>query len=158
MNLNALEFTSLAGTAEALAYDTLPLERSCSLSKEGTPAEIGPVRPVDAVVTGKLKLKVNELLIEQVEVREGDTYMVCDAAGDPVETTIHQIHLSLKSSNKPDFTFYEWHPQARYRFNRQCNLITDMTDETLAVAYMGDNNYVLSPAQFEATLAVVEGL
>ena len=73
-------------------------------------------------------------------------------------TTVHQIHLSLKSSNKPDFTFYEWHPQARYRFNRQCNLITDMTDETMAVAYMGDNNYVLSPALFEATLAEVEGL
>ena len=55
----------------------------------------------------------------------------------PWSTTIHQIHLSLKSSNKPDFTFYEWHPQARYRFNRQCNLITDMTDETMAVAYHG---------------------
>jgi hypothetical protein len=156
VNLNALEFTSLAGTAEALAYDTAPGTELFAV-EGGTPAEIGPPA-VDAVVTGKLKLKVNELLIEQVEVREGDTYMVCDAAGDPVETTIHQIHLSLKSSNKPDFTFYEWHPQARYRFNRQCNLITDMTDETMAVAYHGDNNYILSPALFEATLAVVEGL
>ena len=40
VNLNALEFTSLSGTAEALAYDTLPLASSCSLLKDGTPAEI----------------------------------------------------------------------------------------------------------------------
>ena len=64
----------------------------------------------------------------------------------------------LKSSNKPDFTFYEWHPQAKYRFNRECNLCTDGLDDTMAVAYMGDNNYVLSTAQFAATLAVVQGL
>ena len=158
VNLNALEFTSLSGTAEALAYDTLTTGIELFAVEEGIPEDLGAVPPVEKAVTGKLKLKVNPTLIEQVEVREGDTYMVCDAAGDPVEHTVHQIHLSLKSSNKPDFTFYEWHPQARYRFNRQCNLITDMTDETLAVAYMGDNNYVLSPAQFEATLAEVENL
>ena len=157
VNLNALEFTALAGTAEALAYDTLLNGEEMFAVTAGTPAEVGPPA-VDEVVTGKLKLKINPALIEQVEVREGDTYTLCDAAGDPVDTTIHQIHLSLKSSNKPDFTFYEWHPQAKYRFNRQCNLITDMTDETLAVAYMGDNNYVLSTAQFEATLAKVEAL
>ena len=61
-------------------------------------------------------------------MRDGDTYTVCDAAGDPVDTTIKQVHLSLKSSNKPDFTFYQWHPQAKYRFNRQCNVCTDALD------------------------------
>jgi hypothetical protein len=91
-------------------------------------------------------------------VREGDTYTICDAVGAPVETTVQQIHLSLKSSNKPDFTFYEWHPQAKYRFNRSCNICTDAVDPTLSVAYMGDNNYVLSPAQFAATLTAVNAL
>jgi hypothetical protein len=156
VNLNSLEFTCIGGEAEALVYDTIPGTEMFAVT-EGSPAEIGPPA-VDEIVTGKLKLKINELLIEQIEVREGDTYTLCDAAGDPVDTTIHQIHISLKSHNKPDFTFYEWHPQAKYRFNRQCNLVTDMTDETLKVGYMGDNNYVLSPAQFEATLAIVEGL
>jgi hypothetical protein len=107
--------------------------------------------------TCKSSLKVNEALIEQIEIREGDTYTVCDGTGSPVATTVHQIHLSLKSSNKPDFTFYEWHPQAKYRFNRSCNLCTDFLGLN-SVAYMGDNNYVLSTAQFAATLAVVQGL
>ena len=107
--------------------------------------------------TCKSSLKVNEALIEQIEIREGDTYTVCDSTGNPVDTTVHQIHLSLKSSNKPDFTFYEWHPQAKYRFNRDCNLCTDFLGLN-SVAYMGDNNYVLSTAQFAATLAVVQGL
>ena len=119
----------------------------------GTPGTLLP-----GSETCKSSLKVNPLLIEQVEIREGDTYTVCDGTGSPVDTTVHQIHLSLKSSNKPDFTFYEWHPQAKYRFNRECNLCTDGLDDTMAVAYMGDNNYVLSTAQFAATLAVVQGL
>jgi len=160
VNLNALEFTALTGTAEALAYDTLPNAVELFAVVGGEVDNTDPLNPIltPGSETCKLKLAVNPELIEQVEVREGDTYTVCDAAGDPVETTIHQIHLSLKSSNKPDFTFYEWHPQAKYRFNRQCNLCKDALDETMAVAYHGDNNYILSPAQFAATLAVVEAL
>ena len=61
--------------------------------------------------TRKSKLKVNPEMLEQVEIREGDTYTMCDTNGDPVETTIHQIHLSLKSSNKPDFTFTSGTPR-----------------------------------------------
>ena len=155
VNLNALEFTALAGTAEALAYTTAPGTEMWTIVG-------GEVDAGGALVAGsetcKSSLKVNEALIEQVEIREGDTYTVCDAGGNPVDTTVHQIHLSLKSSNKPDFTFYEWHPQAKYRFNRDCNVCSDAVDDTLSVAYMGDNNYVLSTAQFAATLAVVQGL
>jgi len=153
VNLNALEFTALTGDAEALAYTTAP----------GTEmwAVVGGEESAGALVPGsetcKSSLKVNEALIEQIEIREGDTYTVCDSTGNPVDTTVHQIHLSLKSSNKPDFTFYEWHPQAKYRFNRSCNLCTDFLGLN-SVAYMGDNNYVLSTAQFAATLAVVQGL
>ena len=152
VNLNALEFTALTGTAETLAYTTAP----------GTEmwAVVGGEESAGALVPGsetcKSSLKVNEALIEQIEIREGDTYTVC-VAGTPADTTVHQIHLSLKSSNKPDFTFYEWHPQAKYRFNRSCNLCTDFLGLN-SVAYMGDNNYVLSTAQFAATLAVVQGL
>ena len=155
VNLNSLEFTALAGTAEALAYTTAPGVEMWAIVG-------GAVDSGGALIAGsetcKASLKVNPLLIEQVEVREGDTYTVCDAGGNPVDTTVHQIHLSLKSSNKPDFTFYEWHPQAKYRFNRDCNLCTDAADDTLSVAYHGDNNYILSTAQFAATLAVVQGL
>jgi len=152
VNLNALEFTALTGDAETLAYTTAP----------GTEmwAVVGGEESAGALVPGsetcKSSLKVNEALIEQIEIREGDTYTVC-VAGTPADTTVHQIHLSLKSSNKPDFTFYEWHPQAKYRFNRSCNLCTDFLGLN-SVAYMGDNNYVLSTAQFAATLAVVQGL
>ena len=155
--LNALEFTALAGEAEALAYTTAPgTEMWAIVGGEEDPNTPGSL--LAGSETCKSSLKVNEALIEQVEIREGDTYTVCDAVGSPVDTTVHQIHLSLKSSNKPDFTFYEWHPQAKYRFNRECNLCTDALDDTMAVAYMGDNNYVLSTAQFAATLAVVQGL
>ena len=157
VNLNALEFTALAGTAEALAYTTAPGTEMWSIvggeEDPGTPGTI-----LAGSETCKSALKVNPALIEQVEIKELDTYTVCDGTGSPVDTTVHQIHLSLKSSNKPDFTFYEWHPQAKYRFNRQCNLCTDALDDTMAVAYAGDNNYILSPAQFAATLAVVQAL
>ena len=156
VNLNALEFTALAGTAEALAYTTAPgTEMWAVVGGEEDPNTPGQI--LTGSETCKSSLKVNEALIEQVEIREGDTYTVCDAAGAAQDTTVHQIHLSLKSSNKPDFTFYEWHPQAKYRFNRQCNLCTSF-DGLNSVAYMGDNNYVLSTAQFAATLAVVQGL
>ena len=162
VNLNALEFTALSGDAKTLAYDTAPgTEMFSVVAGPVDPDSQGDGSDVPGIVagteTGILALTVNEALVEQVEVREGDTYTMC-VSGSPTEHTVHQIHLSLKSSNKPDFTFYEWHPQAKYRFNRQCNLITDSMDETLAVAYMGDNNYVLSKAQFAATLAVVQAL
>ena len=159
VNLNALEFTALSGDAKTLAYDTAPGTEMFAVVAgvvDSTSDPLNPVVPAGSE-TGILALTVNEALIEQVEVREGDTYSMC-VSGSPTDHTVQQIHLSLKSSNKPDFTFYEWHPQAKYRFNRQCNLITDSVDETLAVAYMGDNNYVLSKAQFAATLAVVQGL
>ena len=157
VNLNSLEFTALAGTAEALAYTTAPGTEMWTIIGGENDGAVPPVL-VAGSETCKSSLKVNEALIEQVEVREGDTYTICDSVGSPVDTTVQQIHLSLKSSNKPDFTFYEWHPQAKYKFNRQCNLCTDAVDETLSVAYMGDNNYVLSTAQFAATLAVVQSL
>ena len=159
--LKSLEFTALAGTAEALAYDTAPgTEMWAIVGGEVDPngGGVGVPGVIAGSETCKSSLTINEALIEQIEIREGDTYTVCDSVGAPVDTTVHQIHLSLKSSNKPDFTFYEWHPQAKYRFNRDCNLCTDSLDDTLSVAYMGDNNYVLSPAQFAATLTVVKGL
>ena len=140
INLNALEFTMLTGTAEAGVY-----------SAAGTPGtEMFNVASVGGA--GKAALKINPLLVEQVEVREGDTYSIC-VAGVDTPHTVQQIHISLKSSNKPDFTFYEWHPQSKYRFNRDCNVITDETDDTLSVAYAGVNAYVLSKAQFALTLA-----
>lgn len=156
VNLNALEFTALTGDAETLAYTTAPgTEMWAVVGGEEDPGSPGSL--LAGSETCKSSLKVNEALIEQIEIREGDTYTVCDGTGTAVDTTVHQIHLSLKSSNKPDFTFYEWHPQAKYRFNRSCNLCTDFLGLN-SVAYMGDNNYVLSTAQFAATLAVVQGL
>ena len=155
VNLNALEFTMLSGTAEAGVYDdaNVPGVELFSVVDgvlSGTP---GSETVAAGAETAFLKLKVNADLIEQVEIREGDTYTIC-VSGSPTDHTVEQIHLSLKSSNKPDFTFYEWHPQAKYRFNRQCNLITDAaagaatvpTNE--AAAYMGDNNYDLSKDLF----------
>ena len=145
----------LSGTAEAGVYDdaNMPTTELFSVVDgvlSGTP---GSETVAAGAETAFLKLAVNSDLIEQVEIREGDTYTIC-VSGSPTEHTVEQIHLSLKSSNKPDFTFYEWHPQAKYRFNRQCNLITDAaagaatspTNE--AAAYMGDNNYVLSKDLF----------
>ena len=158
VNLNALEFTALAGTAEALAYDTFTAGEVMWEIVGGEDDGLGALVPGSE--TCKSKLKVNPEMLEQVEIREGDTYTVCDPnnPGDTIDTTIHQIHLSLKSSNKPDFTFYEWHPQAKYRFNRDCNVCTDALDETMKVACHGDNNYVLSPALFADVLLKVQGL
>ena len=157
VNLNALEFTALTGTAEDLAYATLPNAVELFRVVGGEVDDTDPNNPilVPDSETCKLALSLNPDMVEQVEIREGDTYTVCDAAGDPDTHTVQQIHLSLKSSNKPDFTFYEWHPQAKYRFNRQCNVCTDALDDTMAAGYMGDNNYVLSKALFEAALAQV---
>ena len=154
----------LTGTAEAGVYDNANTPGTELFAVvdgvlSGTP---GSEVVAPGAETAYLKLKVNEALIEQVEVREGDTYTIC-VNGTPESHTVKQIHLSLKSSNKPDFTFYEWHPQAKYRFNRQCNLITDAAaaaataSEDIRAGYMGDNNYVLSKDLFEDVLAVVEG-
>jgi hypothetical protein len=156
VNLRALEFTMLAGTAAAGVYENVNIPGVELWNITGGEESAGALVPGSE--TCKSALKVNPDLIEQIEVREGDTYTICNSVGTPVSTTVQQIHLSLKSSNKPDFTFYEWHPQPKYRFNRECNLCTDAVDPTLSVAYMGDNNYVLSPAQFAATLTAVNAL
>jgi len=165
VNLNALEFTMLSGTAEAGVYDdaNMPTTELFSVVDgvlSGTP---GSETVAAGAETAFLKLAVNADLIEQVEIREGDTYSIC-VSGTPTPTTVEQIHLSLKSTNKPDFTFYQWHPQAKYRFNRNCNLITDAaaaaatsaTNE--AAAYMGDNNYVLSADLFAKVKTAVLAL
>ena len=156
VNLNALEFTMLAGDAKAGVYDTAPGTELWSIVG-GEVDNQDPLNPilVPGSETCKSALKVDLTKVEQVEVRDGDTYTVCDAVGSPVDTTIQQVHLSLKSTNKPDFTFYEWHPQAKYRFNRQCNVCADALDPTMSVAYMGDNSYVLSAALMDAVVALV---
>jgi len=158
VNLNALEFTALTGTAEDLAYATVPnaVELFAVVGGEEDPNLAGQI--LAGSETCKLKLNVNPDLIEQIEIREGDTYTMCDAVGNAVERTVKQIHLSLKSSNKPDFTLYEWHPQAKYRFNRQCNVCVDALDDTKSVGYMGDNNYVLSQALMDVALLAVDGI
>ena len=156
VNLNALEFTMLAGDAKAGVYDTAPGTELWSIVG-GEVDNQDPLNPilVPGSETCKSALKVDLTKVEQVEVRDGDTYTVCDAVGSPVDTTIQQVHLSLKSTNKPDFTFMEWHPQAKYRFNRQCNVCADALDPTMSVAYMGDNSYVLSAALMDAVVALV---
>ena len=156
VNLNALEFTMLAGDAKAGVYDTAPGTELWSIVG-GEVDNQDPLNPilVPGSETCKSALKVDLTKVEQVEVRDGDTYTVCDAVGSPVDTTIQQVHLSLKSTNKPDFTFYEWHPQAKYRFNRQCNVCADALDPTMSVAYHGDNVYILSHALMEAVVALV---
>jgi len=137
VNPNALEFTMTLGTASAGVYAGF------------TGDELFAVEDTDSGM--KLALKVNPALLEQIEVREGDDYL---GTGNPVQ----QIHLSLKSSNKPDFTFYEWHPQSKYKFNRECNVITDTLTPANTVAYMGCNSYILSTALFQSTLAAVNAL
>ena len=165
VNLNALEFTMLSGTAEAGVYAdaNMPTTELFAVVDGVLSGVPGSEVVAPGAETAFLKLKVNPDLIEQVEIREGDTYSIC-VAGTPTPTTVEQIHLSLKSSNKPDFTFYQWHPQAKYRFNRNCNLITDAaaaaatsaTNE--AAAYMGDNNYVLSGDLFAKVKTAVLAL
>ena len=162
VNLNALEFTMSTGTAEVGVYDAFVTGDGVELFSVVDGVLNTAVPPtVDAGdETAFLKLAVNPNLIEQVEVRDGDTYEIC-VAGTPTPTTVRQVHLSLKSSNKPDFTFYQWHPQAKYRFNRNCNVIADAaapeatTPEVWTAAYMGDNNYVLSEELMEDVIAVV---
>jgi hypothetical protein len=158
VNLNALEFTMTTGTAKDGAYGAVDGGSPCTeLFSIIAGTENDSVADTFDEVTGELTLAVNLELLEQVEVREGDTYSTCAADGTIANTTVRQTHLSLKSSNKPDFTFYEWHPQAKYRFNRQCNWLTasNASQEGQAVAYMGDNNYVVTSDVMDAIIAVV---
>ena len=162
VNLNALEFTMTTGTAKAGAYEAVdggtPTTELFSVISSGwdPAANAGAGDYVADELAAELTLAVNLEMLEQVEVREGDTYSTCAADGTLANTTVRQVHLSLKSSNKPDFTFYEWHPQAKYRFNRQCNFIQDSNpDSTDAVAYMGDNNYVVTTAVIDDIITAV---
>ena len=128
VGLNAAEYTMAAGTAEAGVYDAL--------------VTAGLVELLDIPLVGgdgRLALAVNADLIETVEIME-------DSAG------FDTIHLGLKSSNKPDFTFVEFtDPVGQWRFN-DTNVITD---GTLAAAYRGDNNYVLNAAAMLAVRTAV---
>ena len=154
VNLNALEFTMLAGTAEDGAYTPAPGTELWNITG-GTEDPDNPGTLLAGSETCKSALKIDLTKIEQVEVRDGGTYTTCDTSGDPVETAVQHVHLSLKSHNKPDFTFYQWHPQAKYRFNRQCNVCTDALDPTQSVAYHGDNNYILSEPLMLALIALL---
>ena len=158
VNLNALEFTMLSGTAEAGVYDdaNMPTTELFSVVDGVLSGSPGSEVVAPGAETAFLKLAVNSDLIEQVEIREGDTYTIC-VSGSPTDHTVEQIHLSLKSSNKPDFTFYEWHPQAKYRFNKQCNFLTagNASQEGQAVAYMGDNNYVVTTEVLDSIVTAV---
>jgi hypothetical protein len=158
VNLNALEFTMTSGTAKDGAYTAVGGGAPCTeLFSIIAGTENDSVADTFDEVTGELTLAVNLEMLEQVEVRDGDTYSTCAADGSIENTTVRQVHLSLKSSNKPDFTFYEWHPQAKYRFNKQCNFLAagNASQEGEAVAYMGDNNYVVTTAVMETIITAV---
>lgn len=129
VGLNAAEYTMAAGTAEAGVYDALVTAGLTELLD--IPAAGGD---------GRLALAVNADLIETVEIME-------DSAG------FDTIHLGLKSSNKPDFTFVEFtDPVGQWRFND-----TNVIEGTggLAAAYRGDNNYVLNAATMLAVRTAV---
>ena len=156
VNLNALEFTMTSGTAEDGVYEAVDGGTPCTELFRVRSSGWTGTDYVDEEMAAELRLAVNLEMLEQVEVREGDTYSTCAADGTITNTTVRQVHLSLKSSNKPDFTFYEWHPQPKYRFNKQCNFIQDSDpDSTDAVAYMGDNNYVVSTSVMEDIITAV---
>ena len=129
VGLNAAEYTMVAGTAEAGVYDAL--------------VTAGLVELLDIPLAngdGRLAIAVNQDLIETVEIME-------DSAG------FDTIHLGLKSSNKPDFTFVEFtDPVGQWRFND-----TNVIEGTggLAAAYRGDNNYVLNAAAMLAVRTAV---
>ena len=158
--LKALEFTMLTGDARTGVYDLAALDGAVEMwdVTAGTEDALNPGTILAGSEVAGSALKIFNAQVDQVEIKEGDTYTICDQAGAAQDFTTRQIHISLKSHNKPGFTFYEWHPQAKYRFNRDCNIVTDTLDDTLSVAYMGDNNYVLSPAQFAATATAVGNL
>ena len=93
VNLNALEFTMLSGTAEAGAYDTAPGTELFAVVDGVLSGVPGSETVAAGAETAYLKLTVNEALIEQVEVREGDTYSIC-VSGTPTPSTVRQIHLA----------------------------------------------------------------
>ena len=83
VNLNALEFTMVGGTAADLVYTGLALPSEIELwnivGGEEDPSTPGSL--LAGSETCKSALMVATDLIEQVEIREGDTYVVCDAVG-----------------------------------------------------------------------------
>jgi len=130
VGLNAAEYTMTAGTAEAGVYD--------ALVTAGLVEILDIVSAVPGV--GRVAIAVNADLIETVEIME-------DANG------FDTIHLGLKSSNKPDFTFVEFtDPVGQWRFHDN-EVIEDAAG--LAVAYRGDNNYVLNAAAMLAVRTAV---
>ena len=125
-------------TAKTGAYDVAPGTELWSIvGGEEDPGTPGTLLPGSETCKSALKVDLDK--VEQVEVREGDTYTVCDAAGDPVDTTIMQVHLSLKSTNKPDFTFLSVAPPSEVSLQPSaCNVCSDALDGlTMAVAYHG---------------------
>ena len=133
VDLNAVEYTMTAGTAEAGVYDALITATVMTQILDITDAN----RP------GRLALAVQADLIETVEI-------ATDANG------FDTIHLSLKSSNKPDFTFVEFtDPVGQWRFH-DAEVITDAGGA--AAAYRGDNNYVLNAAAMLAVRTAVLAL
>ena len=139
VDLNAVEFTMAAGTAEAGVYDVVTDGVTGALTEllDLTQAAAG------GVPARRLALAVNPDLIETVEIST-------DAGGFDV------IHLGLKSSNKPDFTFVEEsQPVGQWRFHDN-EVITDAGGN--AAAYRGDNNYVLNAAAMLAVRTAVLAL
>ena len=105
VNLNALEFTMARRHCRSSGvYRSDPAQRAVELWNivGGEVDNSDPLNPIltPGSETCKSALTIATNLIEQVEIREGDTYVVCDAVGDPVETTIRQVHLSLKSQQQ----------------------------------------------------------
>ena len=137
VDLNAVEFTMAAGTAEAGVYDALIAATGLAEILDLTQAAAG------ALPARRLGLAVQADLIETVEIGT-------DANG------FDTIHLSLKSSNKPDFTFVEFtDPVGQWRFH-DTEVITDAGGG--AAAYRGDNNYVLNAAAMLAVRTAVLAL
>ena len=137
VDLNAAEYTMAAGTAEAGVYDAIIAGGAMAEILDLTQAAAG------ALPARRLGLAVQADLIETVEIGT-------DANG------FDTIHLSLKSSNKPDFTFVEFtDPVGQWRFHDN-EVITDAGGG--AAAYRGDNNYVLNDVAMLALRTAVLAL
>ena len=137
VDLNAVEYTMAAGAAEAGVYDVLIAATTMVEILDLTQAAAG------ALPARRLGLSVQPDLIETVEI-------ATDANG------FDTIHLSLKASNKPDFTFVEFtDPVGQWRFH-DTEVITDAGGG--AAAYRGDNNYVLNDVAMLAVRTAVLAL
>ena len=137
VDLNAVEYTMAAGTAEAGVYDVVIAGGAMAEILDLTQAAAG------ALPARRLGLAAQADLIETVEIGT-------DANG------FDTIHLSLKSSNKPDFTFVEFtDPVGQWRFH-DTEVITDAGGG--AAAYRGDNNYVLNDVAMLAVRTAVLAL